>query len=816
MSKITVQDNKDSLVLDGELRHMKLTAYLPGCIRVRYAASPEFRKRESLMVQFEPHDPAPFSVTETPQTITFSTEQLQIDIDRQTLAFTYRDAAGSILTREPVQGGKMLEPAEALVNIFAPDAEIRSEQSPDGEKIRVQGIRQTIKKEAYHAKIAFEWAEGEALYGFGSHEEGMFNLRGQHQYLYQQNMKVVIPVLLSTRGYGMVFDQYSAMTFHDDAFGSYLWMDLVDELDFYVIVGPTFDQIIHTIRTLTGTSPMLPKWAFGYIQSKERYATQEELEAVVREYRQRGLPLDGVVLDWQSWPDKQWGQKSLDPQRFPDPGQMMQEIHDLNAHLMVSIWPNMSPGGANWQEMASRGFLLGNRSTYDAFNPKARALYWKQAYDGIFQYGTDAWWCDCTEPFEADWRGPIKPEPEERMRINVGEAKLYLDPLLINAYSLLHTQGVFNGQRSSGCAKRVLSLTRSAYLGQQRYATVVWSGDVSASWSTLRRQVADGMNFCVTGMPYWTIDIGAFFVKKRPEYWFWNGDYKGGVEDMGYRELFVRWFQFGAFLPMFRVHGTDTPREVWHFGQPGEMMYDALVKMLKLRYRLMPYLYSLAGWTTQHHYTMLRMLPFDFCDDPNTHRVNDQFMLGPALLVNPVTRPMYYGKNSEVLEGTTKTRPVYLPAGPGWYDFWTGKFYVGGQTIDADAPIEILPLFVRSGSILPIGPELQYADQPSSEPLELRVYAGQDGAFELYFDEGDRYTYEQGAFASVKIDWEDELQRLTIHDRSGSYPGMPAALDLKVVRVAKDGTLGEPQLLSFEGKQLIIRCSTGPECTRAK
>jgi alpha-D-xyloside xylohydrolase len=807
MCMTTVQVNKDSLVLQSEQRYIMLTAYLPGCVRVRYAANSEFRRRESLMVQFEPLNPAPFSVTETPQTVTFSTEVLQIEINRQTLAFTYRDAAGSILTREPMQGGKILEPAEAPINIFDPNAEICSEQSPDGEKIRVQDIRQTIKKVAYHAKIAFEWSEGEALYGFGSHEEGMFNLRGQHQYLYQQNMKVVIPVLVSTRGYGMVFDQYSAMTFHDDAFGSYLWMDLVDELDYYVIVGPKFDQIIHTIRTLTGASPMLPKWAFGYIQSKERYATQEELVAVVREYRQRGLPLDGVVLDWQSWPDKQWGQKSLDPQRFPDPGKMMQEIHALNARLMVSIWPNMSPGGANWQEMASHGFLLGNRSTYDAFNPQARALYWSQAYDGIFQYGTDAWWCDCTEPFEADWRGPVRPEPEERMRINVSEAKLYLDPVLINVYSLFHTQGVFTGQRASDCAKRVLNLTRSAYLGQQRYATVVWSGDVSASWSTLRRQVADGLNFCVTGMPYWTVDIGAFFVKKLPEFWFWSGEYESGVGDMGYCELFVRWFQFGAFLPMFRVHGTDTPREVWHFGQPGEMMYDALVKILKLRYQLMPYLYSLAGWTTHRHYTMLRMLPFDFCDDPNTYNVNDQFMFGPSLLVNPVTQPMYFGKNSVPFDGTEKARPVYLPTGAGWYDFWTGRYFEGGQTIQADAPIQILPLFVRAGSILPIGPEIQYADQAVNEPLELRIYTGQDSTFELYFDEGDRYTYEQGAYATVRIDWEDDRKRLTINDRSGSYPGMPAMLQFKVVLCTKDNKSVEPKFISFAGKSTVLTFS---------
>jgi alpha-D-xyloside xylohydrolase len=798
------QVTEDSLILHAAQANVKITAYLPGCIRIRYSAKSAFDHRKSLMVPFEPPSPPPFTVGESPQSITFSSEQITIKIDRQTLAFSYFDSAGKLLTKEPAGGGKHVEPVQVVVHQFDPAAEIRLEQSPDGEKVRVQGTQTTIQKEAFHGKLSFDWAEDEALYGLGSHEEGMFNLRGQHQFLYQQNMKVFIPVLVSTRGYGIVFDQYSLMTFHDDAFGSYLWIDLVDELDYYFIYGPEFDQIIHTIRTLSGTSPMLPKWAFGYIQSKERYATQQELIEIVREYRARNLPLDCVVLDWQSWPDKQWGQKTFDPQRFPDPGQMMQDIHALNARLMVSIWPNMSPGGAHWQEMASHDYLLGNRSTYNAFDPTARELYWKQANDGIFVHDTDGWWCDCTEPFESDWRGVVKPEPEERMRINVSEAKMYLDPLAINAYSLLHSQGLYEGQRNSGSDKRVLNLTRSGYLGQQRYATVVWSGDVAANWPTLRKQIADGMNFCVTGMPYWTIDIGAFFVKKRPEYWFWNGDYDLGVADLGYCELFVRWFQFGAFLPMFRVHGTDTPREIWRFGQPGEMMYDALVLMLKLRYQLLPYIYSLAGWTTHRHYTMLRMLPFAFRDDPGTYDINDQFMLGPSLMVNPVTQPMYYGKNSVLLEGVAKTRPVYLPAGTGWYDFWSGKYYQGGQTIVSDAPIQIVPLFVRAGSILPIGPEIQYAQQTTDEPLELRVYAGQNGTFDLYLDEGDRYTYEQEAYAIVSIDWNQEHGCLTIQDRQGSYPGMQTELSFKVVLFSNDETQPDPRLIRYDGKNISV------------
>jgi alpha-D-xyloside xylohydrolase len=660
------------------------------------------------------------------------------------------------------------------VTKFIPSEEngIKTELGADGLRAAASTLKEMVDRKAYHTRLEFKWADGEALYGLGSHEEGMFNLRSQHQYLYQQNMKAVVPVLVSTRGYGIVLDSCSLMTFHDDAFGSYLWSDVDDELDYYFIYGPEFDQIVHEIRVLTGHTPMLPKWAFGYIQSKERYMTQDELISIVREYRQRQLPLDCIVVDWKSWTGDLWGQKTFDPDRFPNPSQMTTDLHALNAHLMVSIWPIMRPGGENWQEMKDQGHLLGNQATYNAFSAEARACYWKQADQGLFSHGIDAWWCDCTEPFEADWIGAVKPEPEERLRINTEEAKRYLDPELINAYSLMHSQGIYEGQRSVTTEKRVINLTRSAYLGQQRYSTITWSGDTAARWETLQRQIADGLNFCATGMPYWTMDIGAFFVKCKPELWFWNGDYDKGVDDLGYRELFVRWFQLGAFLPMFRAHGTDTPREIWRFGEPGEPFYEALVSALRLRYRLLPYIYSLAGWTTQHDYTMLRALPFDFRSDPITYNISDQFMFGPAMLVNPVTRPMLYEVGSQPLNGIPKTRPVYLPAGVGWYDFWTGKPYSGGQTVPADAPIDRLPLFVRAGSILPMGPVRQHVNDLPEASIELHIYPGKDGSFELYEDEGDQYNYEKGAFSTIHIYWNDVKRQVTLEARKGQYTGM--------------------------------------------
>ncbi|HEY8499048.1 MAG TPA: TIM-barrel domain-containing protein, partial [Clostridia bacterium] len=570
-----------------------------------------------------------------------------------------------------------------------------------------------------------------------------------------------------------------------------------DELDYYFIYGPEFDEIIGGYRTLTGKAPMLPLWAFGYIQSKERYKTQQELIDVVSEYRKRKIPLDGIVLDWMSLPGDLWGQKSFDPERFPNPKEMMDILHSMDARLMVSIWPIMRKGGNNHAEMFEKGYLLGNQATYDAFNEKARQLYWKQAYEGIFSHGTDAWWCDCTEPFEADWNGEYRLEPERRLIVNTDQAKRYLDPQYINAYSLQHSKGIYEGQRNTASEKRVVNLTRSAYAGQQRYAAITWSGDISANWDTLKKQIPGGLNFCAAGLPYWTVDIGAFFVKKG-EQWFWNGDYENGCEDLGYRELYVRWFQYGAFLPMFRSHGADTPREVWRFGEPGSMFYDTLVKFDHLRYRLLPYIYSIAAWVTLSDYTIMRALPFDFRNDKNTYNIDDQYMFGPSIMVCPVTKPMYYSKGSVPVEGAEKSRTVYLPGGCDWYDFWTGEHYKGGQTIKAAAPLEIMPLFIRSGSVIPLGPFVQYSSEKPGAAIELRVYGEAKGDFMLYEDEGDGYAYEENKYAATLISWDGKENRIFIGSRSGSFKGMPESREFRIVKAADNHGTGIEETARFD------------------
>lgn len=786
----TLTKQSDGVILQTTKGQLKVQVCTANIIRVVYTLNQEFSSKDSLMVVRRNFSPVPWELEESDQYIQIVTEKVRLKINKETSAFSYYDQDGTLLMKEPDTGGKYLIPTQVTKTIFDQNAVIKSEASADGVKVRATEAGTVVDRTAYHWKLEFEWDQNEALYGLGSYEEGIFNYRNHHQYLYQQNMRVAVPCLVSTKGYGILFDSYSFMTFHDDVYGSYVWSDVNDELDYYFIYGPEFDGIVAGYRDLTGQVPMFPKWAFGYFQSKERYTSQDELLSIVQEYRKRKIPLDVIVLDWMSWEGNYWGQKSLDPKRFPDPEQMMEELHKLNARLMVSIWPNMQNDGPDQLEMKENGFLLGNQSTYDAFNEAARKMYWKQAYEGLFSKGIDAWWCDCTEPFENDWRGEVKPEPEQRILLNVGEAKKYLDPQYINAYSLVHSQGIYEGQRETTESKRVVNLTRSGYAGQQRYGTIIWSGDIAAKWDTLRKQIADGLNFCATGIPYWTLDIGGFFVANRKHAWFWNGDFNAGCEDLGYRELYVRWFQYGTFLPIFRSHGTDTPREVWRFGEPGTVFYDTLVKFDYLRYRLIPYIYSLAWQITSNGYTIMRALPFDFRYDEKTYDIGDQYMFGPAFLVNPITRPMYYQSESRKLEGIEKVREVYLPAGTIWYDFWTGKQYQGGQTITANAELDTMPLYVRAGSIVPMGPKIQYTSE-KEDPIELRIYPGADGQFVLYNDEGDNYNYENGFYREVTITWDDCSRKLFFSAPKGKgYPGMPEKITFNIVIVDQNRGIG--------------------------
>lgn len=789
-------------VFESDGRLLRISFISPSIARVTYTEGRPFTVAVSRIIA-GPQSCIQHTVQEDGDVCLLSTERLTIRLNRRTGALAYFDATDRLLVKEPDRGGRWLTSKALTRNIFDHGTTIAAGESVDGARATATSYKAVFDGNVFEAKLEFEFSVDEALFGLGSHEEGYGNLRGRSRELYQQNMKAVVPHLVSTRGYSILLDCCSLMTFHDDALGSYWWADAVDQLDFYLIHGDTFDEIMASYYLLTGPAPMLPKWAFGYVQSKERYVTAREMIQVVKEYRRRKVPLDAIVLDWKSWPNGNgWGQKSLDPARFPDPSGLVEKLHELGARLMVSIWPIVTGGCENQLELLNRGLMLGNQSTYNAFLPEARACYWQQAQRGLFSFGVDAWWCDCAEPFEADWTGRVKPESHVRLAMNTEASKLYITAGETNAYSLAHSQGIYEGQRSAsvgeGPVKRVMNLTRSSYAGQHRYATVTWNGDISATWEALRRCIPEGLNFCATGEPYWTVDAGGFFIDYRDDLWFWRGDYHAGCRgltimdaiepdasdtgcsDLGYWELYTRWIQYAAFLPMFRSHGTDAPREIWRFGDEGSMFYDAIAEAIRSRYRLVPYVYSLAAAVTFHGIPIMRALALEFPRDLVTHNIADQYLFGPALLVCPVTMPMYYGRESVPIHDVPKSRRVYLPSGSRWFDFWTGEVHAGGQTVTVDAPITRIPLFVRAGSIIPMTEVMQFTDQDPGAAYELHVYPGGDAQFTLYEDVGDGYDYEHGEFATIQIEWSEDGGELIIHDREGSFPCMTVKREFRI------------------------------------
>lgn len=762
----------------------RLEAVLPGVIRCVHTREASVASGSMLIES----PGAGESVTDVPEIeagpegniVELRSGDLQVRFDRSTERLTWFDeAAGKTLLQE---AGHVLTAQDVVrYTTGGEEPEVQRVKTVDGERNFIRNLRPQVVGRAWRARLCFEFEAQEGIYGLGQGEEGVWNHRHQNCYLYQHNMRIPMPFFLSDRGYGLLVDCGSLMTFQDDADGSYLFMDMVPQLDYYLIIGDPslcgggrYDRIIDALRRLTGRASLLPRWAFGYIQSCERYRTARELSQTVRRYRDLGVPLDGIVQDWHTWSEDRWGEKRVDPARYADLKQRMDEVHAMHAHAMVSIWPNMNRGTVDYEQFFEAGKLLNDLSTYDAFDEEARRMYWEQARTELFDGGFDAWWCDSTEPFSGpDWGGENVREPWERFLLVGNEHKRFLDPRQANLYALVHAQGIYENQRRTTADKRVLNLTRSGYVGSQRYGAVLWSGDISARWDVMRRQIAEALNMAACGYPWWTLDIGGFFVVREnwkargcgcendptPK-WFWQGDYEQGVEDRGYRELYVRWLQFGCFLPMFRSHGTDTPREIWHFGQKGDVVYDAIEKTIKLRYALMPYIYSLAGGVWLNNGMMLRPLLFDFSDDPQAVQRDDEFMLGRALLICPVTEPMYYDRESVPLK-REKRRTCYLPKGCDWYDFWTEARYPGGQTVTVEAPLDRIPVFVRAGSIVPMTHGLQYADQQPEGPCVMRVYRGADAEFEWYRDSGDGYGYEKGEYSLTRLHWDDSALRLT-------------------------------------------------------
>ncbi len=781
-----------------ETLRLRVTALACGAVRITRTMRSSFLDAESPVVVSAV--PGVCSVTETAGSYLADCGDVTAQIDKRTGSIAFLDKAGSCILRERDKHPCILEEKPVKVNFFSRDARIRYAESVDGVRASAEDYETREVRRAYTCKLSFSLDPAEALYGLGSHEEGYGSLRGKARELYQHNMKAVVPFLVSTKGWGILFDMGCLMAFHDDAQGTYLWADCADEADYYFMAGG-YPAVCHRYRALTGAAPLLPRYAFGYVQSKERYKDARELLDVVMEYRRRQVPLDVVVEDWQSWPEGQWGYKTFDLGRFPDPHALTDELHALGARLMISVWPSMQgEKNENLKEMLEHGCMLGNRTIYNAFDPEARTLYWKQANEGLFRYGVDAWWCDCSEPFESDWHGRIRPEPFERVRLNTEEAKKYLDPGRISLYSLYHSMGIYQGQRNTSDRKRVLNLTRSAWAGQHRYATVTWSGDVSSTWETLRRQVPEGMNFMAAGENYWTTDAGGFFPMDFGGAWFGAGDFNKGVDDLGFRELFVRWMQFAAFLPMMRAHGTGTPREIWRFGKKGDPWYDALESVIRLRSRMVPFLYSLAALYSREGLPMIRFPALDFPEDASLRQIGDEMLLGGVLLVKPVTRPVEYLPDNQKIDMPDDTETVRLPAGTDWYAWDSGEKFAGGQSIRVHAPLNTVPLFLRAGAIVPLGPVQQYVDEIPNPPLTVLVCPGADGSFVWYDDEGDGYCYENGECSSVLFSWNDAADELTVSARDGGWKNMPPEKELHIRRIC-----GKETTVRYTGKAVTVR-----------
>lgn len=769
-------------------------------------------RRESLLVVPDPGNGSQLTADQHEDSLSFTTGRLRLDVTSSG-HFTWHDArSGQLLVAE---AGKTL--TRRPLTVYDTNGEpplVERVKTVDGERNFIRNMSTHTEGSTYTASLQFNWRDGEAIHGLGQGEDGIYNYRGHVQYLYQHNMRIPMPFFISSEGYGVFVDCCSLMTFRDDDYGSGLWCDAVPYLDYYMIAGDSLDEIIAGYRRLTGAAVMLPRWAFGFVQSKEAYATGGELLGVARRYRELGIPLDCVVQDWNTWEPGQWGQKTVDQARFPDLAGTLDEIHQLNVHSMVSIWPNMNAGCADHDELAENGCLLLDYSTYDAFSAKALDIYWQQAERGLFSQGFDAWWCDSTEPFSGpDWNGETRRPEAERFRLVGEEHKKYLGEERANAFALEHARGIYAHQRQAAPHKRVLNLTRSGYPGSQRSGTVLWSGDITATWPTMRRQLTEGLNFAMSGMPYWTMDAGGFFVvneawQKRgcgcssnPDpIWFWQGGYNDGVDDPAYRELYVRWMQLACFLPMFRSHGTDTPREIWHYGSPGEPFYDALVKAVQLRYTLMPYIYSNAAEASMKNGTMMRSLLFDFPGDANARSIDDEFMFGRALLVCPVLEPCLFEAGA-VAVNRPLVRDCYLPAGSVWYDLRTGEKYTGGCQYAISAPLDSIPVFVRGGSVLATAAGLSYADQESAEPLRLTIYPGADNMSFLYDDSGDGYGYENGEFSLIRLCWDDAAGILTLGQRAGSgFAGMSGQARLTIALGNQEKTIrycGDEISLSF-------------------
>jgi alpha-D-xyloside xylohydrolase len=744
----TLEELPTAVVLRNRVETVRVTVCAPDVIHIvagpghPVAASPE----TPWIVA--PCTPERLDVTRTADKATIRTSKLSVEIDSKYGLLRFLDPNGKPLLEESPRMPRHYEPNEV-----------------NGERL-------------YRVDQRFFPDALEGIYGLGQHQSGVFDQRGTVVELAQANTNVSIPLFASTLGYGLLWNTASKSWF-DNRFPTELKLtaNAADAIDYYVLYGPSMDRIIQIYRNMTGHAPLFGRWAYGFVQSKDRYRSAKELLDVAGEYREQKAPLDLIVQDWFWWKlqgDPEYSEDYLKP--WPDVSAALNKLHEENVHAMISVWAKFDLRSHNYQEMRSRGLTVGGADIYDATNPVAREYYWRHLVGVKFAEGWDALWLDSTEP--EIWNGQSDAVLDS-LRLFIGNGARYT-----NVFPLLHTGGVHDHWRATTDRKRVFILTRSAFLGQQRYAATVWSGDVIGTWMTFRRQIAAGLNYQMSGLPYWTTDIAGY-----------GWPYERDTRDPDYQELYVRWFQYGVFCPILRTHGhrVNDTNELFSYGPqtPTLIFYD------ELRYRLLPYIYSLAWRVTNDDYTMQRGLPMDWPVDRMVRDIGDEFMFGPAFLVAPVTEPR------------ATSREVYLPQAAAWYDFWTGTRVSGRRTVRASAPLDRIPLYVRAGSIVPLGPVVDNADGQVNE-LEVRVYPGADADFEWYSDAGDTYDYEMGQCRTVHLHWDDAAQVLRADDAKGSYPGMPDRVLIRLVVVRQDHGAGagisaaSDGQASYSGKALQI------------
>ncbi|MGC2259851.1 MAG: glycoside hydrolase family 31 protein [Candidatus Sulfotelmatobacter sp.] len=749
---VTVQAQPDGVILAMKSGTLRLQVCSDSIVHVLYSPTTSFPASRPDPVVIKTTWPATkFTIQDNSGEITLITSQLKVVVARKDGAITYRDLAGKQLVQEAT---RKLTP------------------------VKVNG------EHTYHAESFVNiYGSREAFYGLGQHQAGVWNYRGESVDISQDNSNIAVPFLVSSNGYGIFWNNDSRSRFNN-RFANYLYIssEVADVIDYYFFYGPNLDKVVAAYRELTGQAPLFGKWAYGFWQCKNRYKSQAEILGVARKYRELHIPADNIVQDWFWWNRK--GEFVFN-KNYPDPKAMVDELHRENFHLMISIWPFFEPGSANYDYMDKKGWFIDKfkfakppyhadaMAVYDATSPEARKFYWNLVDQGLFKIGVDAWWMDTTEPETEGQEGNI----QLGHKLAIGSGDRY-----VNVYPLLDTGAVYNGQRAASDQKRVYILSRSAFAGSQRNAVTAWSGDINSDWLSFRRQIPAGLNFALSGIPYWTTDIGGF-VSADPE-------------DPAYRELFVRWFQFGTFNPILRVHGTrkTDQNELWSYGPDAQKI---LVSFDRLRYRLLPYTYSLAWKTTNDSYTLMRPLAMDFRDDVRAQNTGDEYMYGPAFLVNPVTEP------------AATSRRVYLPEAK-WYDFWNGASVDGKREITAEAPLDELPLYIRAGSIVPFGPDVEWSTEKPSDPIELRIYRGADGEFTLYEDENDNYDYEKGIHATIAFRWDDAKRTLTIGDRQGEFPGMLSSRTFHIVFVSENHGVGiapcdtPDKVVQYSGKQVSV------------